>query len=89
VVAAAAERALLSYIAAHPAAFAELLTGSSQAAAALAQLSGSSSSTLRMRALSLLVTAAASSRSHAEELKKAGVCLECGVLLQVFGVCLH
>ena len=69
----AAERALLAYVSAHPAAFVDLLTGSSPAAVQLSELSGSSSATQRMRAFSLLVGAAASSSSHAEQLKQAGV----------------
>lgn len=69
----AAERALLSYISAHPDTFTDLLSGSSPAATQLSELSSdSSSATKRMRAFSLLVKAAASSSSHAEQLKQAG-----------------
>lgn len=72
----AAERALLGYISAHPDAFTDLLSDSSPAATQLSELSSSSSSaTQRMRAFSLLVKAAASSRRHAEQLKQAGEAL--------------
>lgn len=72
-IAGAAEKALLSYLHTQPpAAFADLLCGSSIAATQLAELSGSRSATQRMRAFALLVQAAAGSRSHAEQLKQAG-----------------
>lgn len=73
-VAGATEKALLAYVAANPAAFQQLLSGTTPAAATLSELcSGSNSSaTQRMRAFSLLVRAAASSSSHAEQLKHAG-----------------
>lgn len=72
-IAGAAEKALLAYLHTQPpAAFADLLCGSSTAATQLAELSGSRSATQRMRAFALLVQAAAGSRSHAEQLKQAG-----------------
>lgn len=74
VVAGAAERALLNFFRASPAALSCLLSGSSSASEVLAQVcsGSSSSSTQSMRAFSLLIQAAAGSSSLAEQLKHAG-----------------
>lgn len=72
-VAGEAENALIAYVAAHAAAFQDLITGSSPAGAELLRLADEGSSTQRMRVFALLTAAAAATNSsNVEQLKQSG-----------------